>query len=874
MKLKYKILLYFGTFIFVIVTVFVAVNYFTIERALHKEAKEDLRQMVDSVHAAAVASLNMSIRNYLRGIVEQDLLTLEDLNRRVKNNILTKKQAQDIFQQSVLKRKIGKNGYAAAIKTYGTKKVLDIHPFLRGQDCSATTACRDWVKKKNGYLEYDWKNPKDRSVRKKVAYIRYFKPWDWIIGNTSYKDEFTDLVKSDDLKLFIKPFKVMKNGYFFVMDDKFNMLIHPEIEGENVFNINNKKGKYIARELINNQNSFFFYSWKGKDRFSYVKKLEHFNWYIVASGYMDDITLPIQRLMRFSSILVVMSAIFLTMLTLMFSKSLTQPLNILIDGLNAFYKEKRAYKMSFKAVAEIESVGYAIEDMTKELLDAENDKKIVLKQLNSIINYMPSILIGVDINGRVVFWNEKATKYMGFSREEVFEKHIDDVLTGFEGIIDPIKKSIKSQIPYLDQYQIRSDNKPTMHFEIMLYPLHAGLKSSVLRIDDVTERIQLDEVLVQSQKMDAIGQLAGGVAHDFNNMLSCILNSTNLLELKVKDPNAKKYIDIINDASLRAADLTRNLLTFSRKQVSIPKPVEVHETIEKAVAILSRSMDKSIAIKTELSADNDIVIGDLAKLQSVFINLGINASHAMAEGGELIFRSLNNGFDKGNSVDRSENMKPENYLMLEVEDKGEGISEDHLKTIFDPFFTTKKQGSGTGLGLSSVYGTIKDLKGEITVKSVLGEGTTFKIRLPLSEIKVEKHEQNTELPISGTGTILVIEDESFLRQTTKKMLEEIGYDVIVAENGKDGIEKFKENMGGIGLVLLDMIMPEMGGKECFRILKEIDTDVRVVVVSGFSKEGDLEKMQSEGIANFIHKPFDLKILSSTISRALIQGAKV
>lgn len=870
MKLKYKILLYFGTFILTIVSVFVTVNYFAIEKSLHIEAKNDLRQMVDSVHAAAEASLKMSIRNYLRGIVEQDLLTLKDLNEKVKNNELSKRKAQDIFQEIVLKRKIGKNGYVAAVKSYGSKKVLDIHPFLRGTDCSSTKACRDWVKKQNGYLEYDWKNPKDRSVRKKVAYIRYFEPWDWVIGSTSYKNEFTELVKSNDLKQFIKPFKVMKSGYFFVMDDKFNMLIHPELEGKNVSGL--KRGGVLARELIKHQNRFFFYSWKGSNeskerkRFAYVKKLEHFNWYVVASGYMDDITLPIEKLMSYSYLLVAMVAVFLTLLTLVFSSSLTHPLNILIEGLKAFYREKKVFNMSFKAVKEIESVGHAIEDMTKELLDAEKSKKIVLNQLDSIINHMPSIIIGVDINGRVVFWNEKATKYMGFSREEVFEKHIEEVLTDFKGIIGPIEKSIRSQTPYLDKYQISQDNKPTMHFEIMLYPLHAGLKSSVLRIDDVTERIQMDEVLVQSQKMDAIGQLAGGVAHDFNNMLSCILNSTNLLQLRVKDPNAKKYIDIINDASLRAADLTRNLLTFSRKQVSIPKPVGVHQTIEKAVAILSRSMDKSIDIKTELSAENDIVIGDLAKLQSVFINLGINASHAMVEGGELIFRSLNT--DEKRSK-KTGDLRKDSNLIIEVEDTGMGISQEHQKTIFDPFFTTKKQGTGTGLGLSSVYGTIKGHSGEISVESNLGEGTIFRIILPLSEIKVEKDNHNTELPISGDGTILLIEDEDFLRKTTKKMLEQIGYRVILAENGRDGVGKFKENKGEISLVLLDMIMPEMGGKECFRRLREIDADVSVVIVSGFSKRGDLEDMQREGVVNFLHKPYDIKTLSGIIAEALI-----
>ncbi len=876
MKLKYKIFIYFGTFIFLIVAVFVAFNYFSIERSLHKSARKDLMQMVESVNVAAEALLDLTIRNYMRGVVEQDFIALNRFYKDFQDGVLTEKQAKDAFQEHVISQKIGKSGYIVALRPENAKIILDIHPFVRGVDCAYNKGCQEWAAQKNGYNEYVWKNPKDESTRKKVGYFKYFEPWDWVVGATSYRDEFTAFVKSEDLKQLIEPFKIMKNGYFYVMDDKFNMLIHPELQGKNVYDYQNEKGIYVLRNLIKHQNNFYYYSWKNPseeksmEKFVYVKKLEDFNWYVVASGYVDDITIPIRKLMHMSYILIAFTAIVLTLLTMFFSRSLTKPLDMLIDGLKAFYNEQKVFKMPFKAVKEIESVGHAIEDMTKDLVVSEQEKKDLLDQLNSIINFMPSILIGVNIDEKIIFFNEKATQYFGIAREDAYDLKITEVLKDFHEVLDPIRENIKTQKPYQGKYQISEK-----YFEIMLYPLHEVLQSAVLRIDDISDRVNMEESLLHSQKMDALGQLAGGVAHDFNNMLSAILNSAKLLGGSINnEEKPRQYLKIIIDASLRAADLTQGLLSFSSKQVTLPKEISVHAMIEEAVSILKRSMNKTIETKLDFYAGKDVIKGDLSKLESVFMNLGINASHAMLDGGELIFRTFQFVLKEDNYEKWSPDLKTGDYLKIEIEDTGVGMPEDVLNMIFDPFFTTKEQGKGTGLGLSSSYGIITQHNGDIIVSSVEDKGTKFSILLPLSEMDSIDESLKPKFTMSGSGTVLIIEDEDFLRITTKKVLEKIGYTVLLASNGKEGVEVFEQSQEEIDLVLLDMIMPEMGGKECLLLLRKLDPNIPVVVVSGFSEAGDIEDVQKVGVSHIVSKPYDVETLSKAISEAMVEKEKL
>jgi len=878
MTLSRKIYLYFGTFIFLVVLVFMTVNYFIVEKTLHDNAREELRVMTESVNASAEIMLDTAIRNYLNGVVEHYLSDLNDLYQKQQAGVLTEQQAKNLFQQFTLTHTFGKDGYVVALRSEGARIMIDIHPHSRGTDCAFNQGCQEWITQKNGFNEYVWQNPSDKTAREKVGCFRYFEPWDWVVGVTSYKDEFTQLVDSEDLRPLIESFKVLDRGYFFVMDSDLKALIHPELEGADGGKTVNVDGISVVREMVKNLDDFYYYRWQNpsdeepEDKFAYVKKLENYNWYIVASGYVDDITVPISKLMSISYVLILLVAVGLGLLTVHFSRSLTRPLDSLICGLHDFYRERIVFQMDFRSVSEVESVGREIETLTSHLSNTEQENKDLLTQLDGIVNSMPSILVGVDDQEKVILWNEKAAKYTGFSRESAIHQRLSTVLDDYPEVLAMILQPLKTLQPFNGIIPLSSEGRPSKYLDVTLYPLPAGLQAAVIRIDDITERVHMEETMLQSRKMEAVGQLAGGVAHDFNNLLAGIQNSTYLLERRI-DLNDKTqgYLQVIKDASQRAADLTSKLLSFSRKNAKVSTQVHVHDAIEETVAILRRSVDKSINIKIDLEAKNDAVVGDLSQLQSTFMNMGINSSHAMPSGGELRFGSSEIMLQADDCEKRSLALSPGVYLQIEVEDSGEGIAEDHFDKLFEPFFTTKEQGKGTGLGLWSAKAAISQHGGDIQVISRVDEGTLFKIFLPLSETVAHHHIPAPEGIVSGSGTVLMVEDEELLRITTKGMLEIMGYKVLIATDGFEGLDMYNKHEDEIDLILMDIIMPRMGGRKCFKKIREKAPDVPVVFVSGFSSKNDLQEILVGGEA-FLTKPYDAVSLSRTISKVLKEKA--
>ncbi|MDA3961882.1 MAG: PAS domain S-box protein [Planctomycetota bacterium] len=385
---------------------------------------------------------------------------------------------------------------------------------------------------------------------------------------------------------------------------------------------------------------------------------------------------------------------------------------------------------------------------------------------------------------------------------------------------------------------------------------------------DVTERKQLDEQLRQSQKMDAIGQLAGGIAHDFNNMLGGIFGAAELLDAHIPDdPSARQYHNMIMISAERAADLTSQLLAFARRQPASSTAVDVHEVIEETATLLAKTIDRRIVIDQQLEAKHSHVIGDPSLLHSALLNLGINASHAMPEGGRLTLATRQVTIDAALCEVSSFDLTPGPFLEVEIRDSGEGIDEAVLPRIFEPFFTTKTQGKGTGLGLAAVYGTVQQHFGMISVYSEPGAGTCFHILLPLAPDQLKEDESDGQL-CPGSGRVLVVDDEEVMRLTAKAILESLGYEVILAENGVEGLSRFKQDPDHFDLVVLDMVMPEMNGRDCFRAIRSIRPEQRVLLSSGFTREDDLAEMKREGLLGFIRKPYHGQVLGQAVHDAL------
>lgn len=390
-------------------------------------------------------------------------------------------------------------------------------------------------------------------------------------------------------------------------------------------------------------------------------------------------------------------------------------------------------------------------------------------------------------------------------------------------------------------------------------------------LEDITEhkraeaeRARLEEQLRQSQKIESVGLLAGGVAHDFSNLLTPILGYAEILlyAFPEEDPRLMQ-IQQIKQAAERARDLTRQLLAFSRKQMLELKVVDLGKIISRSENMLRRTIRENISIKTVISSSLGLVRADTGQIEQVLVNLSINAQDSMLQGGTLTIEAKDVDLDESYTT-RHPEIAPGPYVMLAVSDSGVGMDEQTLQHIFEPFFTTKKIGKGTGLGLSTVYGIVKQHGGSITVYSEKGLGSIFKVFLPRvagEGIVVEHPEPLPDKVARGTETIFVVEDNAMVLQLTCDMLKDLGYHVLSAASPDRCIELVKESKNPIDLLLTDVVMPKMNGIELFNALRPLRPDLRVLFMSGYASNVIGHHHVLDKGANFIQKPFSMQALS-------------
>lgn len=385
---------------------------------------------------------------------------------------------------------------------------------------------------------------------------------------------------------------------------------------------------------------------------------------------------------------------------------------------------------------------------------------------------------------------------------------------------------------------------------------------------DVTDQKRMEDRIRQTQKMNIIGQLAGGVAHDYNNMLTAILGSAELMESQVRSNDAAvKLLANIKQAAGRSADLTAQLLVFSHKGQKNRVQVRVDKTIHDVISLLERTIDKKITLETRIAVKNSSVIGDPSLLQNALLNLGINARDAMPEGGIITFAADNVELDSGYCSSSGFKITPGQYIQITVSDTGTGISKEIIPRVFEPFFTTKEVGKGTGLGLASVYATVTEHNGCIHIFSEPGIGTAFKLYLPLFGEK-KKETASSEMLIKGSGGILLVDDEEILRDVGQALLEDLGYQVYLAEDGARALDVYASEREGISLVILDVLMPGLDGRETLVKLLESYPDIRVLMSSGFHQEGTVSELLKLGAKGFLHKPYLRQELCKAVAEAI------
>jgi len=494
---------------------------------------------------------------------------------------------------------------------------------------------------------------------------------------------------------------------------------------------------------------------------------------------------------------------------------------------------------------------------------------------------VPMGILLTDKQGGIVDINKQALRMFGYERRELIGRVVETLLP------ERLRRSHEeSRSDYMNKPKARhagigldliACRKDGTEFpvEIALGPLDTeeGVIVSTT-IVDITERKKLETQLRLSQRMEAIGRLAGGVAHDFNNLLTVILGSADMAleKLRLDHPDRRK-LELIRQAGSSAADLTRQLLAFSRQQMFQPRVLELNEVVEQIEALLRRMIGENIDLAIILEPSLGYIKADAGQIEQVLINLAVNARDAMPEGGRITIEGQNVELDECYRT-KHQQVVPGQYVMLAVGDTGCGMDYATQSRIFDPFFTTKELGKGTGLGLATVYGIVKQSGGYIWVYSELGKGTIFKIYLPRVEqfAQETKKEDPQTTVVRGCETILLAEDSESLREMARECLDSAGYTVLEAASGAEALQKAKDFDGMIHLLLTDVVMPAMSGPELARYIAALRPETRVLFTSGYTSEAIVRQGGIRPACAFIQKPYRPKALVRKVQDVLGEPA--
>ena len=502
----------------------------------------------------------------------------------------------------------------------------------------------------------------------------------------------------------------------------------------------------------------------------------------------------------------------------------------------------------------------------------------LLQELSSAVEQAGDCVVICDRDGTIKYVNSAFEKLTGYSREEAIGKTPRLIKSGehAESFYAELWKIILSGRVFRSVFINRKKNGVVYYEDKTISPLkdsEGNITAFVSVGRDNTERRTLEERLRQAQKMEAVGRLAGGVAHDFNNLLMVIRGYTELL-LGRLDPSTplRRNIEEIQKAADRATSLTRQLLAFSRQQVLEPKVLDLNAVVAGVEKMLRRLIGEDIEVVTALASELGQVKVDPSQIEQIILNLAVNARDAMPQGGALTIETANVELAEAYARQHT-SVQPGSYVLLAISDTGCGMDAGTQARIFEPFFTTKEKGKGTGLGLATVYGIVKQSGGYIWVYSEPGHGTTFKIYLPrvAEATPVQEVGQAFSPPPAGSETILLVEDEDGVRKLGREFLESTGYTVLEAQNGAEAIQVANRHMGLIHLMVTDVVMPQMSGRELAHRLAPVRPEMKVLYMSGYTDNAVVRRGILDRGTAFLQKPFPLSGLARKVREVLEEG---
>jgi len=996
---------------------------YLIERGVRVGIENDLRNGTHAIINLVENTAQSAITNYLRAVAESNLDIAHSVYRRHRQGDLTDREARSEIRGIFLSQIIGKTGYIYCLDSRG---VAVVHPNegVEGNNWSHFEFVRKQTQLKSGYIEYQWQNPGETKARSKALYMVYFEPYDWIISVSSYRSEFNELLPMAEIRQSVLNLKYGSSGYVFIADRQGNVIIHPEIEGQNLFDVA-KGGAGFFKKMVAEEFGQVTYMWQNpgesrpREKLAMYGHIPEFQWIVGSSGYVDEIYAPIQNARNLAIVFIGIAVLLSVILTLFVSDSITRRLRHLMEVITKGDQGDLTVRVDPGTNDEIGRLGHIFNAFLERLqsyhrqLAAEIDKHRAtatslqkIRDFNEmVLSTVEALVIVLDRDGRVVSFNRACEKCSGYSFEEVKGRSVYSFLipedqrgSVREGIknliwrqrgthhvskwttktgelrlvqwsITPsmgpdgkieffvsaglditeqkatekalLQSEVQFEAVFNQTFQFmgiltpdgttRSINQTALDFAgakeealvgrkfwetpywshseaVQLKVKHAvngasqgefqriqvsnaGVGDKEIFVDfslkpvwddagrilmliaegrDISEQKQMEAQLLQSQKMDAVGTLAGGIAHDFNNSLQAISGYTQLLLMGNSGSEKQKgMLNTIQHACNHASELTRQLLTFSRKIDSQLAPIDLNTELNNVLKIVKRTLPRMIDIETHLTDDLRVVEADHTQFEQIVMNLSINAGHAMPDGGVLTIETRNVDLDK---IYCSTHLGavPGAYAMLSITDTGYGMDAETREHIFEPFFTTRETGSGTGLGLSMVYGIVKTHQGYITCYSEPGQGTTFKVYFPdaAKNAQLAGVSEDRSEAIGGNEFILIVDDDQAVRELGRHLLERYGYKVAESESGEAALDRLREPGVNPDLVILDLNMPGMGGIRCLEEMDARKIDVPVLIASGHAPTDQIKTTIQNLAQGFVGKPYTLDEMLKAVRKTL------
>ena len=546
-------------------------------------------------------------------------------------------------------------------------------------------------------------------------------------------------------------------------------------------------------------------------------------------------------------------------------------------------QQAKMYAEDLSKLYESEKSKRALLEMTntellikKEQLEQEmNERKLAeskIREQAMLIDIAKEAIIVCDMDGKVIFWNKGAEQIYGFGQDEIIGN--DYKLFGTNDYADVFLEARRTVVKSSEwQGQTRHIRKDKSEIDVdsswtLMLDGKDKPKSILILNSDITDKKKAEAKEFRSQRTEILGQLAGGIAHDLNNILNPIMMATYLLKMTTKDEHGLDLLSKIDSNVTRAADLVKQVLTFARGAEGKQTILQAKHLIKDLAQMIETTFPKSIFLKTNLPTDLNIVRGDPTQLHQVLLNLSINARDAMPNGGDLTIKAKNTTIDKTLSS-KFPGSKPGSYIQISVSDTGTGISIENQKKIFDPFFTSKEIGKGTGLGLSIVETIVKNHRGFIDLVSEEGQGTCFKIYIPATIGNVDiQVESQLPVPLGHGELILVADDEAAVREITCESLKAHGYKTISASDGFEAHNLYSKNISKIDILLIDLLMPVMDGAAAIKAITKLNPNVEIIVISGQSKGRATIKKLGLDEDRFLQKPFTIEELLIALDNIL------